>query len=107
MRLKKLLVFLLVFWAVIGLNVVDGAYSDMMDRDGQIGLEIRRVNSDYITLSIFGKTKAVNTKKLGDGWQDVSNEVTDKLDVAVNDIRELLGAKDEEPDYSVFHVQIL
>lgn len=107
MRLKKLMVFILVFCAVYGFTAVDEAYSDMMDQDGQVGLDIRRVNSEYVTISMFGRTKAVNTKELSEDWGDFSNKVTDGLDTAVNHIRELMGVREEEPDYNVFHVQIL
>ena len=101
------MVFILVFGAVYGLTAVDGAYSDMMDRDGQVGLDIRRVNSDYVTISMFGRTTAVNTEELSEDWRAFSDKVTDGLDRGVNQIRELMGVREEEPDYNVFHVQIL
>lgn len=104
---KKLIIFILVFGAVYGFQAVDEAYSDMLDRDGQIGLDIRRIDSDHITLAMFGMTKAVNTEELGEDWRNFSANVTDGLDVAVDNIHELLGVEEEEPDYNVFHVQIL
>jgi muconolactone delta-isomerase len=53
MKLKKLIVFVLVFAAVYGITAVDEAYSDMMDREGKIALHVRRVNSEYVTFSMF------------------------------------------------------
>lgn len=107
MRLRKFVVFILVFFSVFGFTAVDNAYSDMMDQDGQVRLQIRRVNSEFISLSIFGKTKAINTKELGDDWDQISQKVVSGLEVATNSIRDLIGAEEPERDYSVFHLQIL
>lgn len=106
-RLRKVLVFVLVFAAVYGFTAVDEAYSDMMDQDGQIALHVRRVNSDYVTFSMFGQTAALNTEKMKEDWNDLSNTVTAGLDVAVGHIQQLLGIAEPERDYSVFKTEIL
>lgn len=107
MRLKKLLIFVLVFAAVYGITAVDEAYSDMMDQEGKIAPHIRRVNSDYVTFSMFGQTAAVNTKELKHDWSDFSNRITANLDDAVVNIQDFFGIKEPERDYSVFKTEIL
>ncbi len=107
MRLKKLLVFILVFTAVIGFTAVDEAYSDMMDQEGQISLHVRRVNDEYVTFSIFGQTAALNTKELKEDWDGFSDRVTAGLDKAVVHIRRFLGIVEQERDYTVFKTEIL
>jgi len=107
MRLKKLLVFTLVFAAVFGITAVDESYSDMMDQEGKIRPSVRRVNSDYVTFSMFGQTAAVNITDLKNDWRAISSRVTSGLDVAVVEIRDFLGIKEPERDYSVFKTEIL
>ncbi len=107
MRIKKILVFLLVFAAVYGITAVDEAYSDMMDREGKIALRVRRVNTEYVTFSMFGQTAAVNTKELKESWRDINIRVTTGLDTAVADIRDFLGIEEPVRDYSVFKTEIL
>lgn len=107
MRLKKILIFVLVFAAVYGITAVDEAYSDMMDKEGKIALHVRRVNSDYVTFSMFGQTAAVNTTELKQNWSNFSNTVTANLDEAVGTIRVFLGIVEPERDYTVFKTEIL
>jgi len=106
-RIKKFVVFMLVILAVYGFTAVDNAYSDMMDQDGQVRLQVRRINSEYISLSIFGKSKSVNTKELAEDWNGFSQKVVGGLEVATESIRGALGVEEPEMDYSVFHTQIL
>ena len=107
MRLKKLLVFVLVFGAVYGITAVDEAYSDMMDREGKIALHVRRVNSEYVTFSMFGQSGSVNIKELNENWRDLRNTVVGGLDLAVADIQDFLGIKEPVRDYTVFKTEIL
>lgn len=107
MRKKKIAVFMLVFFAVYGIVSVDRAYSDMMDRDGLLTPQIRRVNSDYVSLSMFGETVSVNKTELAADWEDITRTVTAKLDTAVLRTREFLGIQEDQIDYSVFKTQIL
>lgn len=107
LRLKKFVLFVLVFAAVYGFTAVDEAYSDMMDQDGKISPHIRRVNSDFVTFSMFGQTAEVNTTELGEDWNHFSDTVTGRLDIAVVHIRDFLGIKEPERDYSVFKTEIL
>lgn len=107
MRLKKILVFILVFAAVYGFTAVDEAYSDMMDQTGKVALHVRRVNSDYVSLSIFGQTAAINTSDLKEDWREFSHTVTANLDQAVLGIQNILGMQEPERDYSVFKTEIL
>ena len=107
MRLKKLLVFILVFAAVYGFTAVDEAYSDMMDREGKISLHVRRVNSEYVTFSMFGQTAAVNIRELKEDWSEFNDKVTNGLDSAVGHVQNLLGIAEPERDYSVFVTEIL
>lgn len=104
---KKLLIFILVFAAVYGITAVDEAYSDMMDREGKIALRVRRVNSEYVTLSMFGKTAAVNTKELKKDWRELNQTVVAGLDGAVDGIQDFLGIEEPVRDYSVFKTEIL
>ena len=107
MRIKKAVVFVMVFAAVYGFTAVDEAYSDMMDQTGKVALNVRRVNSDYITLSIFGQTAEINMKKLHDEWNGINNTVTASLDHAVVGIQDFLGMDNPQRDYSVFKTEIL
>lgn len=107
MRLKKILIFVLVFTAVYGITAVDEAYSDMMDKEGKIALHVRRVNSDYVTFSMFGQTAAVNTTELKQNWSNFSNTITANLDEAVGTVRVFLGIVEPERDYTVFKTEIL
>lgn len=107
MRLKKIIIFVLVFAAVYGFTAVDEAYSDMMDREGKISLHVRRVNSEYVTFSMFGQTTAVNTKELREDWNEFSDTVTAGLDRAAGHIQIFLGIEEPERDYSVFATEIL
>ncbi len=107
MKLKKLIVFVLVFAAVYGITAVDEAYSDMMDREGKIALHVRRVNSEYVTFSMFGQTGAVNIKKLYENWRDFSNTVVGGLDMIAADIQDFLGIEEPARDYTVFQTEIL
>ncbi|HVI42885.1 MAG TPA: hypothetical protein VM577_19950, partial [Anaerovoracaceae bacterium] len=103
----KMLVFILVFAAVYGFTAVDEAYSDMMDQEGKIALHVRRVNSEYVTFSMFGQTAAVNTKELKGNWNEFSSTVTADLDQAVVHIQDFLGIEQTKLDYSVFKTEIL
>lgn len=105
--MKKAVVFVMVLAAVYGFTAVDEAYSDMMDQTGKVALNVRRVNSDYITLSIFGQTAAINVKKLQDDWSDINKTVTANLDHAVSGIQDFLGIDNPKRDYSVFKTEIL
>jgi cytolysin (calcineurin-like family phosphatase) len=107
LRGKKIIVFILVFAAVYGFTAVDEAYSDMMDREGKVGLHVRRVNSEYVTLSIFGQTVALNTKEMKEDWEEFSDTVRSGLDSASGRIRTFLGVKEEERDYTVFKTEIM
>ncbi len=107
MRIKKIMIFILVFAAVYGITAVDEAYSDMMDREGKIALHVRRVNSEYVTFSMFGQAASVNTKELAENWGKFSDNVTSDLDHAVANVQEFLGIKEPERDYSVFQTEIL
>jgi|GEM_PF-1897854 len=107
LRAKKIIVFILVFAAVYGFTAVDEAYSDMMDREGKIGLHVRRVNSEYVTFSIFGQTAAVNIKEMKENWEEFSNTVRSGLDSAVGRIHTLLGVEIRERDYTVFKTEIM
>ncbi|MDF3002568.1 MAG: hypothetical protein K0Q48_2687 [Bacillota bacterium] len=107
MRLKKTILFILVFAAVYGFMAVDEAYSDMMDQPGKITLQIRRVNSDYLTLSMFGKNAAINISELKEDWKELSGSVTASLDTAVSEIQGFLGIVEPERDYNVFKTEIL
>ena len=107
MRLKKILIFVLVFAAVYGITAVDEAYSDMMDKEGKIAPHVRRVNSDYVTFSVFGQTAAVNTTELKQNWSNFSNTITANLDEAVGTVRVFLGIVEPERDYTVFKTEIL
>ena len=97
----------MVFAAVYGFTAVDEAYSDMMDQTGKVALHVRRVNSEYITFSMFGHTAEVNTKELKENWSKFSISVTDGLDHAVAEIQGFLGISEPERDYSVFKTEIL
>ena len=107
MKLKKAIVFILVLLAVFGFTAVDEAYSDMMDQPGKLTLNVRRVNSDYVTISIFGQSTAINIKELQNNWSEFSKNVTNGLDSTVGEIRELFGLEKYEPDYSTFKSQML
>lgn len=107
MRLKKFIVFVLVYAAVYGFTAVDQAYSDMMDQDGKIAPQVRRVNTDYVTFSMFGQTADVNTEKIKEDWGELSGKVTGELDFAVGHIRHFLGIVEPERDYTVFKTEIL
>jgi cytolysin (calcineurin-like family phosphatase) len=107
MRTKKIIVFILVFAAVYGFTAVDEAYSDMMDREGKVGLHVRRVNSEYVTLSIFGQTAALNTKEMRENWEEFSDTVRSGLESAVGRIHTLLGIEEQEKDYTVFKTEIM
>lgn len=107
LKWKKLAVFILVFASVYGFTAVDEAYSDMMDQDGKIAPDIRRVNSDIMTFSMFGQTTEVNTTKLEEDWSGFSGRVTVALDTAVDKIQNFLGIEEPERDYSVFKTEIL
>lgn len=107
LRIKKIIVFILVFAAVYGFTAVDDAYSDMMDREGKVGLHVRRVNTEYVTLSIFGQTAVLNTKEMKEDWEDFSDMVRSGLDSAVGRVHTLLGIKEQERDYTVFKTEIL
>ncbi|MDD3168598.1 MAG: hypothetical protein PHC91_03920 [Eubacteriales bacterium] len=107
MRLKKILIFVLVFAAVYGFTAVDEAYSDMMDQEGRISLHVRRVNSEYVTFSMFGQTAEVNIKQLKENWSAFSNRVILGLDQTVVRVQGLLGIEEPERDYSVFNTEIL
>ncbi len=107
MRLKKTIIFILVFAAVYGFVAVDEAYSDMMDQPGKVALHVRRVNPEYVTFSMFGQTAAVNTRELKEDWREFSDTVTVGLDRAVLGIQGFLGIEQQPPDYSVFKTEIL
>ena len=107
MRLKKAILFILVFTAVYGFTAVDEAYSDMMDQPGKLSLQIRRVNTDYLTLSMFGKSAAINISELKADWSELTGSVTEGLDTAVSGIQGFLGIVEPERDYNVFKTEIL
>lgn len=107
MRIKKILIFVLVFAAVYGFTAVDEAYSDMMDQEGSIALHVRRVNSEYVTFSMFGQTAAINIKELKESWKGFSEKMVASLDQTVEGIQGFLGIQEPERDYNVFNTEIL
>ncbi|MGI6731065.1 MAG: hypothetical protein ACOX5F_04090 [Anaerovoracaceae bacterium] len=106
MILKKLIVFFMVIFAVIGFVTVDAAYSDMLDLEGKIGLEVKRIDEDYLSMSIFGKVAEINTTEVARSWNEFSETVVAGLNSATTGIRRLAGIE-EERDYSVFQLQML
>lgn len=107
MKWKKFIVFIMVFAAVYGFVTVDSAYSDMLDQEGKIVPSVRRVNSQYVVVSMLGKSAAIDTKQLGEDWREFSNNVVDNLDAAVKNIRETLGIEKEKINYDSFQVHLL
>ena len=69
MRKKKLAVFILTLFFIIGLVVVDEAYSDMMGKVGILSLQTRRVDQDLVTFSLFGKEYKVNMTEMQSKWE--------------------------------------
>lgn len=107
MKWKKLIVFIMVFAAVYGFVTVDAAYSDMLDQEGKIVPSIRRVNTQYVVVSMMGKSASIDIKRLGEDWHEFSNNVVDNLDAAVKNIRETLGIEKEKINYDSFQVHLL
>lgn len=67
-RGKKLALFLIVFLFLVGLAAVDGSYADMMHKDGSLTLQVKRVDENCISLSLFGQTREVNLLELEQRW---------------------------------------
>lgn len=92
---------------------VDAAYSDMMDRDGMLSLELRRVDEENIKISAFGMSGEINAEDAAEEWQAIQARVTDALDSAAGSVRTLLGLSDSTDENSrdlqqvVFPVQTL
>lgn len=98
---------MMVFVAVCGMVTVDSAYSEMLDQQGKLVPSIRRVNSEYIVVSMFGQSAAINTRELGEDWEELQETVVDNLDGAVTAVRETLGIEEEERNYDAFEAHIL
>lgn len=107
MRGKKIAVFFVVYFLITGLITVDRAYSDMLDLQGRIAPEIRRVDEDHVHYAILGQTISINTTELTESWVAFRDGVVDKLEFATTEIRSFIGAKEIERDYSVFQLQML
>lgn len=112
-RGQKFLLFLLVFAGTVGVLQVDGAYSNMMDREGTLSLELRRVDEENIRISAFGGSKEINGAEVAAEWERIQAGVTDTLDRAALSARRLLGLSDKQSDtgellrQAVFPVQTL
>ncbi|MDD2216195.1 MAG: hypothetical protein PHE41_06475 [Eubacteriales bacterium] len=65
---KKLAVFILTLSFIIGLVIVDEAYSDMMGKVGVLSLQTRRVDQDWVTFSLLGKEYKVNMTDMQSKW---------------------------------------
>lgn len=73
MRKKKLVIFTLALFFMIGLVTVDEAYSDMMGKEGMLSLQTRRLDQNWVTISILGKECKVNMTEMQSKWESKWN----------------------------------
>ncbi|WP_027399352.1 hypothetical protein [Anaerovorax odorimutans] len=107
MRLKKTIVFILVFMSVLSVVTVDSAYSDMLDQEGKLIPNVKRLNTNYLSISMFGKSEEINIKELEENWNKISTIVVSNLDSFVTNVRKTFGIEKEEINYDAFKPQLL
>ena len=74
-RGKKALVAAVVFLFFIGLVAVDGSYAELMQKDGALTLQVRRLNEQMIRISCFGFTREVDMLELKARWEKRMEEL--------------------------------
>ena len=79
-RGKKALVAAVVFLFFIGLAAVDGSYAALMQRDGALTLQVRRLDERNIRVSCFGMTREVDLVELRTLWEERLTEAKKELD---------------------------
>ena len=79
-RGKKAMVACVVFLFVVGLAAVDGAYAALMQQDGALTLQVRRLDERSIRVSGFGMTREVDLVELRALWEKRLTEAKKELD---------------------------
>ncbi|NLP30899.1 MAG: hypothetical protein GX363_07220 [Clostridiales bacterium] len=89
--IKKMSVFFLIFFFIVGLVTVDEAYSEIMGTTGQLSLQIRRLDQDKVIFSLFGKESIVNVSKVEEKIDDIQTRAYFFLEDLTGRVRTLLG----------------
>ncbi|NLY70071.1 MAG: hypothetical protein GX076_00035 [Clostridiales bacterium] len=89
--IKKVSVFFLVFFFVVGLVAVDEAYSEVMGTTGQLSLQIRRLDQNQVMFSLFGKESIVNVTEVEEKINDIQTSAYIFLEDLTGSIRTFLG----------------
>ena len=79
-RGKKALIAAIVFLFFVGLAAVDGSYAALMQQDGALTLQIRRLDERNIRVSCFGMTREVDLVELRALWEKRLTEAKKELD---------------------------
>lgn len=79
-RGKKALVATVVFLFFMGLAAVDGSYAALMQQDGALTLQVRRLDERNIRVSCFGMTREVDLVELRALWEKRLTEAKKELD---------------------------
>ena len=90
-RMKKTAVFLLVFFAVIGIITVDRSYAELMVRQGSITPYVQRLDKDMVEIGILGYNTKLNMTEFQEGYAQMEKTVTESLDRFAEGTRKLLG----------------
>ena len=89
--IKKVSVFFLVFFFVVGLVAVDEAYSEVMGTTGQLSLQIRSLDQNQVMFSLFGKESIVNVTEVEEKINDIQTSAYIFLEDLTGSIRTFLG----------------
>ena len=79
-RGKKALIAAVVFLFFVGLAAVDGSYAELMQQDGALTLQVRRMDERNIRVSCFGMTREVDLVELRALWEKRLTEAKKELD---------------------------
>lgn len=79
-RGQKALVAMIVFLFFVGLAAVDGSYAELMQQDGALTLQVRRMDDRNIRVSCFGMTRELDLVELRALWEKRLTEAKKELD---------------------------
>lgn len=107
LRFKKAVVFAMTVLFMFGLVAVDGAYSEMMGKEGVLSLQTRRVDHDNVRFSLLGQQAEINVTDMRMTLDDIKDEAVDFLEDVSANVRKLLGIPAWPRDDLPFEYRIL
>lgn len=90
-RGRSFILVMLIVAAICGLVAVDTSYGDMMMKEGQLCLQVRRVDEAHLLVGFLGKEWMVNTEHLKKEAQELQDKAKEELQGFAQKAQEFLA----------------